>query len=86
MPNWRVWSRKLWTRRCSTPGPYRLAVNWTGYQLREIQIVSGNRDPIHKYHIYRLLTDLPIVKHPAKAQEEDDEEAELAKLRAEMAM
>lgn len=44
------------------------------------------QDPIHRYHLYRSLTDLPIVKHPAKAQEEDDEEAELAKLRAEMAM
>lgn len=72
-------------RRCSTPGSYRWAVNWTGYQLRGIQIVSGNRI-LYAHITYHSLTDLSIVKHPAKAQEEDDEEAELAKLRAEMAM
>lgn len=45
------------------------------------------RNHIHRYHMYSSLTDdLSIVKHPAKAQEEEDEEAELAKLRAEMAM
>jgi charged multivesicular body protein 4 len=37
------------------------------------------------YCIYHSLTTY-IVKQPAQAQEEDDEEAELAKLRAEMAM
>jgi hypothetical protein len=40
---------------------------------------------LDSYIIYHLLTT-DIVKQPAQAQEEDDEEAELAKLRAEMAM
>lgn len=66
-----------------------------GSQLDRLPAVGNTdrkreQDPIHRYHcisyVYHLLTGLPIVKHPAKAQEEDDEEAELAKLRAEMAM
>lgn len=62
-----------------------------GSQLDRLPAVGNTdrkqeQDHIHRHHIYHSLTDLPIVKHPAKAQEEDDEEAELAKLRAEMAM
>jgi hypothetical protein len=38
-PNWRVSSRRLWTRRCSTLALYLLALNWIGYQLREMQNV-----------------------------------------------
>lgn len=64
-----------------------------GSQLDRLP-AAGNTDRmlrpnvIHKWHTYRLLTVgfIDTVKHPAKAQEEDDDEAELAKLRAEMAM
>jgi charged multivesicular body protein 4 len=59
-----------------------------GSQLDRLP-AAGNTDrklEQSRYHTYRSLTNLSIVKQPAKAQEEDDEEAELAKLRAEMAM
>jgi charged multivesicular body protein 4 len=47
---------------------------------------AGNTDRKNRILAYiTYITNLSIVKHPAKA-EEDDEEAELAKLRAEMAM
>jgi charged multivesicular body protein 4 len=59
-----------------------------GSQLDRLP-AAGNTDRKSgqsRYQTYRSLTNLSIVKQPAKAQEEDDEEAELAKLRAEMAM
>ena len=59
-----------------------------GSQLDRLP-AAGNTDrkwQQNHIHRYDITNDLSIVKHPAKAQEEEDEEAELAKLRAEMAM
>lgn len=51
-PSWRVSSRRLWMRRCSTLALYLLALNWTGYQLLGIPNVCWTRLAIVFISIY----------------------------------
>jgi len=85
MPSWKDWSRRLWTSVCSIRVLRLSVLNWIGYRPLETRNVRISLFPwLHSFR--HNLTIFTVGKDKTKAAEEDDEEAELAKLRAEMAM
>ena len=87
MPNWISWSRRIWTRRCSGRARCR------SYQVDRMASV---RHPLYLPRpkssrewrfVFMNANEVATVKGKNKAPvEEEDEEAELRKLQAEMAM
>lgn len=90
--NWRVWSKRLWISVCSLRDMCLLRIKSVRCLLRQRVNVSFSNSLLSCYYMiiarfflltWTLLWDLLYI---AARAEEEDEEAELEKLRAEMAM
>lgn len=87
-PSWRACNRSSWTSKCSRLAPYPSRIRSAGCRTCPTEQVSLPGRHRRRFHWGRLLTHKPVAAKSSKApvQEEDDEEAELRKLQAEMAM
>lgn len=84
--NLRVWNRRKWTYGCWRLERSLLQIRSTGYRLLQMGRVSHS---ITFWGFAKSTVQICwqyVVKGKARLVEEDDEEAELEKLRAEMAM